>query len=207
MNEYCIQNKTIIFIFSFIKIEKEGIILKNSPISTNTEMSIGVYIKTYKYDNKLQTERELEIKTKNGIKVFFCYIYEIIKIDDRGINQGKITIFINKDGKNYKIMLFNSTKEILDKFQNKLISVKVEFDIKRAKSKKLISELLARPKKLINNKNNILINKYKKRKSNSKKESKINFSIYHKEKYNKKRFNELFTSNLTDINLKKRKEK
>ena len=206
MNEYCIQNKTIIFIFSFIKIEKEGIILKNSPISTNTEMSIGVYIKTYKYDNKLQTERELEIKTKNGIKVFFCYIYEIIKIDDRGINQGKITIFINKDGKNYKIMLFNSTKEILDNFQKKLISVKVEFDIKQEKSKKLISELLARPKKLINNKNNILINKYKKRKSNSKKESKINFSIYHKEKYNKKTFNELFTSNLTDINLKKRKE-
>ena len=143
---------------------------------------------TYKTEEKkteVKTEFEIKIKNKEGQKIFSCLLNEIYRIVDKQSNEGKLTILIEKDKKKYNIMLFKSTKEVIEHFLGKLQIVK-------------------------NNLNkNINSNKSNSTENTSEKQSK-NTNIMNLKKnniYGKRKFNELYKKQKIDNNnLKKKKE-
>lgn len=179
--------KSLIEILSFLRIEKDGTEIKNNLLQPNIQHYIRIADNTYKLEEKkteIKTEFEIKKKNKEGQKIFSCLLTEIYKIVDCQSNQGKLTILIEKNKQKYNIMLFKSTKEILEHFLGKLLTVKNNI----SKNLNLIkSESEEKPidKKPLNNN---LIN-FKKS------------SVYGKRKYN-----ELYKKQKSDINLKRKKE-
>ena len=179
--------KSLIEILSFLRIEKDGTEIKNNLLQPNIQHYIRIAANTYKLEEKkteIKTEFEIKKKNKEGQKIFSCLLTEIYKIVDCQSNQGKLTILIEKNKQKYNIMLFKSTKEILEHFLGKLLTVKNNI----SKNLNLIkSESEEKPidKKPLNNN---LIN-FKKS------------SVYGKRKYN-----ELYKKQKSDINLKRKKE-
>ena len=179
--------KSLIEILSFLRIEKDGTEIKNNLLQPNIQHYIRIADNTYKLEDKkteIKTEFEIKKKNKEGQKIFSCLLTEIYKIVDCQSNQGKLTILIEKNKQKYNIMLFKSTKEILEHFLGKLLTVKNNI----SKNLNLIkSESEEKPidKKPLNNN---LIN-FKKS------------SVYGKRKYN-----ELYKKQKSDINLKRKKE-
>ena len=179
--------KSLIEILSFLRIEKDGTEIKNNLLQPNIQHYIRIADNTYKLEEKkteIKTEFEIKKKNKEGQKIFSCLLTEIYKIVDCQSNQGKLTILIEKNKQKYNIMLFKSTKEILEHFLGKLLTVKNNI----SKNLNLIkSESEEKPidKKPLNN--NLI---------NFKKSS----------VYGKRKFNELYKRQKCDINLKRKKE-
>ena len=179
--------KSLIEILSFLRIEKDGTEIKNNLLQPNIQHYIRIADNTYKLEEKkteIKTEFEIKKKNKEGQKIFSCLLTEIYKIVDCQSNQGKLTILIVKNKQKYNIMLFKSTKEILEHFLGKLLTVKNNI----SKNLNLIkSESEEKPidKKPLNNN---LINF---KKSNV---------------YGKRKYNELYKKQKSDINLKRKKE-
>ena len=179
--------KSLIEILSFLRIEKDGTEIKNNLLQPNIQHYIRIADNTYKLEEKkteIKTEFEIKKKNKEGQKIFSCLLTEIYKIVDCQSNQGKLTILIVKNKQKYNIMLFKSTKEILEHFLGKLLTVKNNM----SKNLNLIkSESEEKPidKKPLNNN---LINF---KKSNV---------------YGKRKYNELYKKQKSDINLKRKKE-
>ena len=179
--------KSLIEILSFLRIEKDGTEIKNNLLQPNIQHYIRIADNTYKLEEKkteIKTEFEIKKKNKEGQKIFSCLLTEIYKIVDCQSNQGKLTILIEKNKQKYNIMLFKSTKEILEHFLGKLLTVKNNI----SKNLNLIkSESEEKPidKKPLNNN---LINF---KKSNV---------------YGKRKYNELYKKQKSDINLKRKKE-
>ena len=184
-----ICTKSLIEILSFLRIEKDGTEVKNNLLLPNIQHCIRIADNTYKLEEKkteIKREFEIRIKNKEGQKIFSCLLNEIYRIVDKQSNEGKLTILIENNKSKYNIMLFKSTKEVLDHFLGKVLSVKNN----------------------LNNTNNINITSIKSisTENTSEKNSKNNLVIKHKEMYNRRRFNELYKKQKSDINLKRKKE-
>ena len=184
-----ICTKSLIEILSFLRIEKDGTEVKNNLLLPNIQHCIRIADNTYKLEEKkteIKREFEIRIKNKEGQKIFSCLLNEIYRIVDKQSNEGKLTILIENNKSKYNIMLFKSTKEVLDHFLGKVLSVKNN----------------------LNNTNNININSIKSisTENTSEKNSKNNLVIKHKEMYNRRKFNELYKKQKSDINLKRKKE-
>ena len=181
-----ICTKSLSEILSFLRIEKDGTEVKNNLLLPNIQHCIRIVNNTYKLEEKteIKTEFEIKIKNKEGKKIFSCLLNDIYRIVDKQSNEGKLTILIEKDKSKYNIMLFKSTKEVLDHFLGKLLSVKNN----------------------LNNNNNIPSIKTVSTENTSENNSKNNLIIKNKEKYNRRKFNELYKKQKSDINLKRKKE-
>ena len=187
-----IRTKSLIEILSFLRIEKDGTEVKSNLLQPNIQHCIRIVDNTYKIEEKkteIKTEFEIKIKNKEGKKIFSCLLNEIYRIVDKQSNEGKLTILIEKDKKKYNIMLFKSTKEVIEHFLGKLLSVK---------------------NNNLNNSNNTnQINSSIKSISTintSEKNSKSNLINIKKNIYGKRKFNELYKKQKTEINLKRKKE-
>ena len=184
-----ICTKSLIEILSFLRIEKDGTEVKNNLLLPNIQHCIRIVDNTYKLEEKkteIKREFEIRIKNKEGQKIFSCLLNEIYRIVDKQSNEGKLTILIENNKSKYNIMLFKSTKEVLDHFLGKVLSVKNN----------------------LNNTNNINITSIKSisTENTSEKNSKNNLVIKHKEMYNRRKFNELYKKQKSDINFKRKKE-
>ena len=185
-----ICTKTLIEILSFLKIEKDGIEVKYNLLLPNVQHCIRIVENTYKLEEKkteIKTEFEIKIKNKEGLKIFSCLLNEIYRIVDKQSNEGKLTILIEKDKKKYNIMLFKSTKEVLDHFLGKFLSVKNNLNNKNNNNIPSIKSISTANTSEKNSKNNNVIER-------------------HKEIYNRRKFNELYKKQKNDINLKRKKE-
>lgn len=183
-----ICTKSLIEILSYLRIEKDGTEIKNNLLQSNIQHCIRIVDNTYKTEEKkteVKTEFEIKIKNKEGQKIFSCLLNEIYRIVDKQSNEGKLTILIEKDKKKYNIMLFKSTKEVIEHFLGKLQLVK-------------------------NNLNkNINSNKSNSTENTSEKQSKTTNIMNLKQNniYGKRKFNELYKKQkLDNNNLKKKKE-
>ena len=183
-----ICTKSLIEILSYLRIEKDGTEIKNNLLQSNIQHCIRIVDNTYKTEEKkteVKTEFEIKIKNKEGQKIFSCLLNEIYRIVDKQSNEGKLTILIEKDKKKYNVMLFKSTKEVIEHFLGKLQLVK-------------------------NNLNkNINSNKSNSTENTSEKQSKTTNIMNLKQNniYGKRKFNELYKKQkLDNNNLKKKKE-
>ena len=184
-----ICTKSLIEILSFLRIEKDGTEVKNNLLLPNIQHCIRIVDNTYKLEEKkteIKREFEIRIKNKEGQKIFSCLLNEIYRIVDKQSNEGKLTILIENNKSKYNIMLFKSTKEVLDHFLGKVLSVKNNLNN--------------------TNNNNITSIKSISTENTSEKNSKNNLVIKHKEMYNRRKFNELYKKQKSDINLKRKKE-
>ena len=112
-----ISTKLIIEILSYLRIEKDGTEIKNNLLQPNIQHCIRIVDNTYKSEEKkteIKTEFEIKVKNKDGKKIFSCLLNEINRIVDKQSNEGKLTILIEKDRIKYNIMLFKSTKEVIE---------------------------------------------------------------------------------------------
>ena len=192
LTDNLICTKTIIQILSYLRVEIDGTEVKNNLLQQNIQHCIRIADNTYKLEEKktvIKTELEIRIKNKEGKKLFSFLLNEIYRIVDKQSSEGKLTLLIEKDKKKYNIMLFKSTKEVIEHFLGKLISTKNNLNnIKNdPNSVKSVSTEYTSEK---NSKSN-LINMNLKQKNNI---------------YGKRRYNELYKQQKTDLNLKKKKE-
>ena len=192
LTDNLICTKTIIQILSYLRVEIDGTEVKNNLLQQNIQHCIRIADNTYKLEDKktvIKTELEIRIKNKEGKKLFSFLLNEIYRIVDKQSSEGKLTLLIEKDKKKYNIMLFKSTKEVIEHFLGKLISTKNNLNnIKNdPNSVKSVSTEYTSEK---NSKSN-LINMNLKQKNNI---------------YGKRRYNELYKQQKTDLNLKKKKE-
>ena len=177
-----IKTKSIIEILSFLRIEKDGTEIKNSLLQPNIQHCIRIADNTYKIEDKkteIKTEFEIKIKNKEGKKIFSCLLNEIYKIVDKQSNEGKLTILIEKDRKKYNIMIFKSTKEVIEHFLGKLLFVKNNLNKNLTSIKSISTENTSKNE----TKNNNVIN------------------IKQNNVYGKRKFNELYKRQKCDIKL------
>ena len=192
LTDNLICTKTIIQILSYLRVEIDGTEVKNNLLQQNIQHCIRIADNTYKLEEKktvIKTELEIRIKNKEGKKLFSFLLNEIYRIVDKQSSEGKLTLLIEKDKKKYNIMLFKSTKEVIEHFLGKLISTKNNLNnIKNdPNSVKSVSTEYTSEK-------------------NSKSNS-INMNLKQKNNiYGKRRYNELYKQQKTDLNLKKKKE-
>ena len=191
-----ICTKPLIEILSYLRIEKDGTEIKNNLLQPNIQHCIRIADNTYKLEEKkteIKTEFEIKIKNKEGQKIFSCLLNEIYRIVDKQSYEGKLTILIEKDKSKYNIMLFKSTKEVIEHFLGKLQNIKNNTN-KNINSIKSISTENTSEKQSKTNNNLINVKSINNLKQKS---------TY----YGKRKFNELYKKQKTDImNLKKKKE-
>lgn len=193
INNNLITSKPIIQILSYLKVEIDGTEVKNNLLQQNIQHCIRIVDNTYKIEEKkteIKTELEIRIKNKEGKKLFSFLLNEIYRIVDKQSNEGKLTILVEKDKKKYNIMLFKSTKEVIEHFLGKLISTKNNL-------------------KNINNIQNSVksLSTENTSEKNSKRDLIKNVNLKQKNIYGKRKFNELYKQQKADLNLKKKKEK
>ena len=115
--------KKIISMNCYIKIEKNGIEIKNKLLDNRDLLEMSINFNKYKYKNGNLFEAEIvEIRTKKNDFIFSFNKKDIIKINDKFSIQGKLTIIINKGKDKIVIFISKSTKELIDSFTNKLIN-------------------------------------------------------------------------------------
>ena len=189
-----ICTKSLIEMLSFLRIEKDGTEVKNNLLQPNIQHCIRIVDNTYKLEEQdrkteIKSEFEIRVKNKEGKKIFSCELKEIYKIVDKQRNEGKLTILIEKDRSKYFIFLFKSTKEAIEHFLDKIISVKNNSMNKNIESIKSSSTQIT-SNKSTKNENEIL----------------NNVNIKKNNIYNRRKFNELYRRQKNDINIKKKKE-
>ena len=187
-----ISTKSIIEMLSYLRIEMDGTEIKNNLLQSNIQHCIRLVNNTYKLEDKkteIKTEFEIKKKNKEGQKIFSCLLKDIYRIIDKQSNEGKLTILIEKDRKKYNIMIFKSTKEVIEHFLGKLLSAKNNLTKNINENTSLQIKQSDKPDKI----NMVLDN------NDSKNIKKSNI-------YNKRKFNELYKKQKSDINLKRKKE-
>ena len=189
-----ICTKSLIEMLSFLRIEKDGTEVKNNLLQPNIQHCIRIVDNTYKLEDKekktkIKSEFEIRVKNKDGKKIFSCELKDIYKMVDKQRNEGKLTILIEKDRSKYFIFLFKSTKEAIEHFLDKIISVKNNSMNKNIESIKSSSTQIT-SNKSTKNENEIL----------------NNVNIKKNNIYNRRKFNELYRRQKNDINIKKKKE-
>ena len=196
-----VKTRTLIEMLSFLRIEKDGTEIKSTLLQPNIQHCIRIAENTYKYEekeNKVEIKREFEIRIKNKEekKIFACELKDIYKIVDKLINEGKLTILIEKDKSKYYIFLFKSTKEAIEHFLEKITLAKNNMtninNINNNNTNKNITS-------------NINSIKSTSTQANSKNESNL-INIKKTNNYNKRKFNDLYKKQKNDINLKRKKE-
>ena len=113
--------KKIIEFSAYIKLERNGIKIENKFLQQSNLVNLKINHNQYKYiDQSIKEIDALEIRSKKGDMIFHCNIKDIIKINDKFIYEGKLTLIIQI--KEDKIILFisKSTKELLDAFISKI---------------------------------------------------------------------------------------
>ena len=188
-----ISTKSIIEMLSYLRIEIDGTEIKNNLLQSNIQHCIRLVNNTYKLEDKkteIKTEFEIKKKNKEGQKIFSCLLKDIYRIIDKQSNEGKLTILIEKERKKYNIMIFKSTKEVIEHFLGKLLLAKENLN----KSINNNTSLQIKQSDKPTNINMVLDN-------NDSKNIKKNNNVY-----NKRKFNELYKKQKSDINLKRKKE-
>lgn len=188
-----LSTKSIIEMLSFLRIEIDGTEIKNNLLQSNIQHCIRLVDNTYKLEDKkteIKTEFEIKKKNKEGQKIFSCNLKDIYRIIDKQSNEGKLTILIEKDRKKYNIMIFKSTKEVIEHFLVKLLSAKSNLTKNINNNTSLQLKQSDKPVS-----NNMAFNKSD---SNNIKRSNV---------YNKRKFNELYKKQKSDINLKRKTNK
>ena len=189
-----ISTKSIIEMLSYLRIEIDGTEIKNNLLQSNIQHCIRLVNNTYKLEDKkteIKTEFEIKKKNKEGQKIFSCLLKDIYRIIDKQSNEGKLTILIEKDRKKYNIMIFKSTKEVIEHFLGKLLLAKENLNKAINNNTSLQIKQSDKPASI----NMVLDN------NDSKNIKKNNNNIY-----NKRKFNELYKKQKSDINLKRKKE-
>jgi len=184
-----ISTKSIIEMLSYLRIEIDGTEIKNNLLQSNIQHCIRLVDNTYKLEDKkteIKTEFEIKKKNKEGQKIFSCLLKDIYRIIDKQSNEGKLTILIEKDKKKYNIMIFKSTKEVIEHFLGKLVSAKNNLTKSINNNTSFQVKQSDKPVNINHNNDSKNINK-----SNV---------------YNKRKFNELYKKQKSDINLKRKKE-
>ena len=116
-----LATKRIIEFSCYIKLEKNGIEVKSKLMQSNTIAYLGLYENKIENGNQPPILTEvLEIRNKNKELVYFCNKQNIIRVIDKFIYEGKLTILIAKDKDKFSIFVSKSTKELIDAFLNKL---------------------------------------------------------------------------------------
>ncbi len=116
-----LATRKIIEFSCYIKLEKNGIEVKSKLMQSNTIGYLGIYEHKFENGNQPPILTEvLEIRNKNKDLVFFFNKQNIIRIIDKFIYEGKLTILISKDKDKFSIFISKSTKELIDAFINKL---------------------------------------------------------------------------------------
>ena len=113
--------KKIIEFSAYIKLERNGIKIENKFLQQSNLVNLKINHNQYKYiDQSIKEIDALEIRSKKGDMIFHCNVKDIIKINDKFIYEGKLTLIIQI--KEDKIILFisKSTKELLDAFISKI---------------------------------------------------------------------------------------
>ena len=189
-----ISTKSIIEMLSYLRIEIDGTEIKNNLLQSNIQHCIRLVNNTYKLEDKkteIKTEFEIKKKNKEGQKIFSCLLKDIYRIIDKQSNEGKLTILIEKDRKKYNIMIFKSTKEVIEHFLGKLLLAKENLNKSINNNTSLQIKQSDKPASI----NMVLDN------NDSKNIKKNNNNVY-----NKRKFNELYKKQKSDINLKRKKE-
>ena len=189
-----ISTKSIIEMLSYLRIEIDGTEIKNNLLQSNIQHCIRLVNNTYKLEDKkteIKTEFEIKKKNKEGQKIFSCLLKDIYRIIDKQSNEGKLTILIEKDRKKYNIMIFKSTKEVIEHFLGKLLLAKENLNKAINNNTSLQIKQSDKPASI----NMVLDN------NDSKNIKKNNNNVY-----NKRKFNELYKKQKSDINLKRKKE-
>ena len=192
-----ISTKSIIEMLSYLRIEIDGTEIKNNLLQSNIQHCIRLVNNTYKLEDKkteIKTEFEIKKKNKEGQKIFSCLLKDIYRIIDKQSNEGKLTILIEKDRKKYNIMIFKSTKEVIEHFLGKLLSAKNNLTKSINDNTSLQIKQNDKP---VNINMMVLDNNDSKNIKNIKKS---NNNVY-----NKRKFNELYKKQKSDINLKRKK--
>ena len=195
-----ISTKSIIEMLSYLRIEIDGTEIKNNLLQSNIQHCIRLVNNTYKLEDKkteIKTEFEIKKKNKEGQKIFSCLLKDIYRIIDKQSNEGKLTILIEKDRKKYNIMIFKSTKEVIEHFLGKLLSAKNNLTKSINDNTSLQIKQSDKP---ANINMMVLDNNDSKNIKNIKNIKKGNNNIY-----NKRKFNELYKKQKSDINLKRKK--
>ena len=186
-----ICTKSLIEMLSFLRIEKDGTEIKNNLLQPNIQHCIRIVDNTYKIEEKkteIKTEFEIKIKNKEGKKIFSCLLNDIYKIVDKQSNEGKLTILIEKEKQKYNIMIFKSTKEVIEHFLGKLLIIKNNLN------------------KIPNLNSNSIKSPSTQNTSEEKEKNKNKINIKKINVYGKRKFNELYKKQKLDINLKRKKE-
>ena len=113
--------KKIIEFSAYIKLERNGIKIENKFLQNSNLVNLKINHNKYKYiDQSIKEIQALEIRSKNGDMIFHCNTKDIIKIIDKLIPEGKLTLIIQI--KDDKVILFisKSTKELLEAFISKI---------------------------------------------------------------------------------------
>lgn len=189
-----ISTKSLIEMLSYLKIEKDGTEVKHNLLQPNIQHCIRIVNNTYKIEEQdkkteIKSEFEIRVKNKEGKKIFCCELKDIYKIVDRLKDEGKLTILIEKDRIKYFIFLFKSTKEAIEHFLDKIISVKNNAMNKNMESIKSNSTQITSNKST--KYENVILNNVNIKKNNI---------------YNRRKFNELYRKQKNDINIKRKKE-
>ena len=187
-----IRTKSLAEILSFLRIEREGTEIKNSLLQPNMQHCVRIADNTYKIEEKkteIKTEFEIRIKNKEGKKIFSCLLNQIYKIVDKQSHEGKLTFLMEIDRKKYNVMLFKSTKELIEHFLGKIKIIKNNLNKIQGKS-----ESISTAKNTTSSERE------------SKKSSTNLVNAGQKNVYNRRKFNELYKKQKVDINIKRKKD-
>jgi hypothetical protein len=117
-------NKKLLEFSCYIKLEKNGIEIKNKNLAPNTVSNILLFEKVYKTESGANTNHTVIIKNVQNELIFSFEIQQIEKIVDKLIAEGKLTMIVNKA--NEKIIVFYSktTKDILENYIKRVNELK-----------------------------------------------------------------------------------
>lgn len=115
-----ISSKKIIEFSAYVKIEKNGLEIKNKLLTQNTISYVIITENKYKLADTTNSLNVVEVRNKNRDFIFGCKVKEIIRCIDRFIAEGKLTLMATKEKDRYSIFISKSTKELLDAFIEKL---------------------------------------------------------------------------------------
>ena len=114
-----ISSKIIVQFTGYVKIEKNGIELKNKQ---STVLSKIVLLQEQQEDNPPKEGEYLEVRSIKGEMLFRFTLESLIKIIDKLSFDGKLTLIFQHKQDRYNMFIFKSTKELLDNLVLKLMS-------------------------------------------------------------------------------------
>lgn len=109
-----LKTEKILNFSGYVKVEKNGIEIKNKLLNSTMVSQIVILKKIYKDPEK--EIKLLSIETKKAESVYSFELSALTKIVDRFSDQGKLTLMFQIKKDKYNIFISKSTKELLDNF-------------------------------------------------------------------------------------------